>query len=110
MTLGSHHRFMTELIRRSSTNRKSRTMSLTRVQHISISLDGFATGERQSLDAPFGHAGERLGEQAVLIAEGKPIAGSVTHLRFRVRDYGPVDAVGKCSLRINVPAAAAAAY
>ena len=37
-------------------------MSLTRVQHISISLDGFATGEGQSLDAPFGHAGDRLHE------------------------------------------------
>jgi hypothetical protein len=37
-------------------------MSLARVQHISISLDGFATGEGQSLDAPFGHAGERLHE------------------------------------------------
>jgi dihydrofolate reductase len=32
------------------------------VQHISVSLDGFATGEGQSLDAPFGHAGERLHE------------------------------------------------
>jgi dihydrofolate reductase len=29
------------------------------------------------------------GEQAKLIAEGKPVAGSVTHLRFRVLDYGP---------------------
>ena len=37
-------------------------MSLTRVQQISISLDGFATGEGQSLEAPFGHAGERLHE------------------------------------------------
>ncbi|MGH2726280.1 MAG: dihydrofolate reductase family protein, partial [Actinomycetota bacterium] len=35
-------------------------MSLTRVQNFSISLDGFATGEPQSHDAPFGHAGERL--------------------------------------------------
>jgi dihydrofolate reductase len=35
-------------------------VSLTRVQHFSISLDGFGTGEGQSLDAPFGHAGERL--------------------------------------------------
>ena len=35
-------------------------MSLARVQNFSISLDGFATGEGQSLDAPFGHAGERL--------------------------------------------------
>lgn len=37
-------------------------MSLARVQHFSISLDGFATGEGQSLAAPFGHAGERLHE------------------------------------------------
>lgn len=37
-------------------------MSLARVQNFSISLDGFATGEPQSLEAPFGHAGERLHE------------------------------------------------
>ena len=37
-------------------------MSLTRVHNLSISLDGFATGEPQSADAPFGHAGERLHE------------------------------------------------
>ncbi len=37
-------------------------MSLTRVQQISISLDGFATGEGQSREEPFGHAGERLHE------------------------------------------------
>ncbi|KFC74584.1 putative riboflavin biosynthesis protein [Bosea sp. LC85] len=37
-------------------------MSLARVQHISISLDGFATGEGLSLAAPFGHAGDRLHE------------------------------------------------
>src|SRR5438093_8342303 len=55
---------MTELIRRSSTNRRRGTpaMSLARVHNFSISLDGFGTGEGQSLDAPFGHAGERLHE------------------------------------------------
>ncbi len=37
-------------------------MSLARVQFFSISLDGFGTGEGQSHDAPFGHAGERLHE------------------------------------------------
>ena len=37
-------------------------MSLVRIQHVSISLDGFATGEGQSLEAPFGHAGQRLHE------------------------------------------------
>ena len=37
-------------------------MSRTRVQQFSISLDGFGTGEGQSREAPFGHAGERLHE------------------------------------------------
>jgi Dihydrofolate reductase len=35
-------------------------MSQTRVHNFSISLDGFATGEPQSAEAPFGHAGQRL--------------------------------------------------
>ena len=37
-------------------------MSLVRVQFFSISLDGFGTGEPQTLETPFGHAGERLHE------------------------------------------------
>ena len=37
-------------------------MSLVRVHNFSISLDGFGAGEPQSLEAPFGHAGERLHE------------------------------------------------
>ena len=37
-------------------------MSLARVHNFSISLDGFGTGAPQSLEAPFGHAGERLHE------------------------------------------------
>ena len=35
-------------------------MSLLRVHNFSISLDGFGTGEGQSRDAHFGHAGDRL--------------------------------------------------
>jgi len=35
-------------------------MSLVRVHNFAISLDGFGTGEPQSLEAPFGHAGHRL--------------------------------------------------
>ena len=35
-------------------------MSLVRVHNFSISLDGFGAGEPQSLETPFGHAGERL--------------------------------------------------
>jgi dihydrofolate reductase len=37
-------------------------MSRVRVHNFSISLDGFGTGEGQSLEAPFGHAGHRLHE------------------------------------------------
>lgn len=37
-------------------------MSRVRVHNFSISLDGFGTGEGQSLDSPFGHAGHRLHE------------------------------------------------
>ena len=37
-------------------------MSRVRVHNFSISLDGFATGEGQTLDSPFGHAGHRLHE------------------------------------------------
>ena len=37
-------------------------MSQVRVHNFSVSLDGFGTGEGQSLDAPFGHAGVRLHE------------------------------------------------
>jgi dihydrofolate reductase len=35
-------------------------MSMVRVHNFSISLDGYGTGEGKSLEAPFGHAGERL--------------------------------------------------
>ena len=37
-------------------------MSRVRVHNFSVSLDGFGTGEGQTLDAPFGHAGTRLHE------------------------------------------------
>jgi dihydrofolate reductase len=35
-------------------------MSRVRVHNFSVSLDGFGTGEGQSLESPFGHAGPRL--------------------------------------------------
>ena len=35
-------------------------MSKVRVHNFTVSLDGFATGEGQSLETPFGHAGGRL--------------------------------------------------
>ena len=37
-------------------------MSRVRIHNFSISLDGFATGEGQAFDTPFGHAGHRLHE------------------------------------------------
>ncbi|GED99541.1 dihydrofolate reductase family protein [Gordonia crocea] len=39
-------------------------MSRVRVHNFSISLDGFGTGEDQTFDEPFGHAGTRLLEWA----------------------------------------------
>jgi dihydrofolate reductase len=35
-------------------------MSLVRVHNFAVSLDGFSTGEGQTLEQPFGHAGSRL--------------------------------------------------
>ena len=37
-------------------------MSRVRIHNFTISIDGFATGEGQALDTPFGHAGNRLHE------------------------------------------------
>lgn len=37
-------------------------MAVARVQFFSVSLDGFGTGEGLTLEAPFGHAGNRLHE------------------------------------------------
>jgi dihydrofolate reductase len=50
-------------------------MSLTRVHNFSISLDGFGTGEGQSLDAPFGHAGHRLHEWMFATTWGRAMFG-----------------------------------
>ena len=35
-------------------------MTRLRVHNLAVSLDGFATGENLTVDAPFGHAGDRL--------------------------------------------------
>ena len=37
-------------------------MSKVRIHNFAVSLDGFGTGDGQTLDAPFGHAAERLHE------------------------------------------------
>src|SRR5665213_433284 len=38
-------------------------MSIVRVHNFGVSLDGYGTGEGQSLEQPFGHAGSRLLER-----------------------------------------------
>ena len=50
-------------------------MSLVHVHTFSVSLDGFATGEGQSLDAPFGHAGERLHDWMFATRWGRELQG-----------------------------------
>jgi dihydrofolate reductase len=50
-------------------------MSLARVQFISVSLDGFATGAGQTREAPFGHAGERLHEWMFATRWGREMLG-----------------------------------
>jgi dihydrofolate reductase len=50
-------------------------MSEVRVHNFSISLDGFATGEPQTRDAPFGHAGERLHEWMFLTRFWRQMVG-----------------------------------
>lgn len=46
-----------------------------RVHNFSISLDGFATGEGLSFEAPFGHAGERLHEWMFATRFGRAMFG-----------------------------------
>ncbi len=50
-------------------------MSRTRVHNFTVSLDGFATGEGLSAEAPFGHAGHRLHEWMMATGFGAPILG-----------------------------------
>ena len=50
-------------------------MSVTRVHNFSVSLDGFATGEGLTFDAPFGHAGERLHEWMFATRFGREMFG-----------------------------------
>jgi dihydrofolate reductase len=50
-------------------------MSIVRVHNFSVSLDGFATGEGQSLNQPFGHADGRLLEWAATTRTFRRIHG-----------------------------------
>ncbi|WP_394552612.1 dihydrofolate reductase family protein [Agromyces sp. MMS24-JH15] len=53
-------------------------MSKVVVQNFSVSLDGFATGEGLSFEAPFGHAGMRLHEWMIATKYGSSIVGAET--------------------------------
>jgi dihydrofolate reductase len=50
-------------------------LTRARVHNFSISLDGFATGEGQSFDTPFGHAGQRLHQWMFATRFGRSMLG-----------------------------------
>jgi len=50
-------------------------MPQARVHNFSVSLDGFATGDGISLDAPFGHAGRSLHEWMLATRYGRAMFG-----------------------------------
>ena len=50
-------------------------MGQVRVDNFSISLDGFGTGEGQTLEEPFGHAGHRLHEWMFATRFGREMMG-----------------------------------
>lgn len=50
-------------------------MTRTRIHNLSISLDGFATGEGQAPDTPMGHAGGRLHEWMLATRFFAPMLG-----------------------------------
>ena len=67
-------------------------MSLARVQNFSISLDGFGTGEGQSRDAHFGHAGEQAARMDVrhpVVERGRRAGGSGGVDDAFVRQFDP---------------------
>lgn len=51
-------------------------MSRVRIHCFSVSLDGFGTGEGQTLEAPFGHAGQRLHQWMFKTAHGAGMFGN----------------------------------
>ena len=65
-----------------------RGASLVRVHNFSISLDEFGTGEGQSADAHFGHAGDRLHEWMFATGWWKPGGSSGVDDAF-IRRHDP---------------------
>ncbi|GAB3753712.1 dihydrofolate reductase family protein [Microlunatus parietis] len=64
-------------------------MSAVRVHNFSISIDGFATGEGQAADAPFGHAGERLHEWMFATRSWQGEGGSIGADNAFAERHGP---------------------
>ena len=60
-------------------------MSLVRVHNFSISLDGFGAGEPQSLEAPFGHAGQKLHQWMMATSFWDPAGSTGVDLAFASR-------------------------
>jgi hypothetical protein len=55
------------------------------VLDVAMSLDGFTAGPNVGEAEPMGEGTPLFaGERAELIPEGKPVTGTVTHLRYRV--------------------------
>ncbi|GAB3425084.1 dihydrofolate reductase family protein [Flindersiella endophytica] len=65
-------------------------MSLARVHNFAISLDGFGTGEGQSADLHFGHAGDRLHRWMFATQSWDQTTGSrgVDNVYAREHDWG----------------------
>lgn len=61
-------------------------MSRVRVHNFSISLDGFGTGEGQSFESPFGHAGTRLHEWFFGTRTFQDMHGTPSGSQFNVDD------------------------
>jgi dihydrofolate reductase len=59
----------------SKLSERSEQMTRTRIHNLSMSLDGFATGEGQARDVPFGHAGHRLHEWMFATCFGASLLG-----------------------------------
>ena len=57
-------------------------MSLVRVTNFSISLDGFAAGEPQSFESPFGHAGQKLHQWMMATSFWDPAGSTGVDLAF----------------------------
>jgi hypothetical protein len=63
-------------------------MSRVRVHNFSISLDGFATGEGQAAETPFGHAGMRLAEWLFATRFGREMLGEAWDRRYGAAESG----------------------